>query len=100
ICGLGLDGRFFESLRLGNHVRIKSCTLDIATARPESNTAHFVGIRLSRNRVGPRSLRSPAPRKPRHGKIKASPEEMHRAAFADEPRPELAEDRIHRQQNP
>src|SRR5208282_579269 len=51
-------------------------------------------------RVRAGSLRSSAARKPRDRKVKTSPEEVHRAAFANESRPELAEDGVHRQQNP
>src|ERR1700723_589505 len=76
IGGAGPDIRLFESRRLGSHVGIKSRAFDVATTRPETNAAYFMGICFSRDRIRARPLGSATAGKTRNCKIEASPEEV------------------------
>jgi hypothetical protein len=67
-------------------VGIKRRVVDWAPARPESSARNLVGIGLPHDSIG--QVRYPArmpgsatSREARHGEIKASPEEMHRAHY-------------------
>src|SRR6185437_2887016 len=72
---------------------------DTASTRPESHAADLVRVRFAGNRIGTRTLGSAPAREARYGEIEAAPEEMHRAALADEARAELAEHAVERDQD-
>src|SRR6266850_3972236 len=87
--GLWLDRRRREAgwFRIG--VRIESGVGNHASTRPKPATTHLVRVGLSRHPV--RQVRNPAgvfrrssPRKTGDSEVGSAPEEMHRAAFADE----------------
>src|SRR5258706_8079910 len=78
--GVGEAGRF------GRHVRIIRRLLDGASqcARPEAAAAHLVRIRFAGDTVGSGPLWRASARKSGYREIEGAPEEVHRAAFADE----------------
>src|ERR1700722_12781456 len=83
-----------KTSRLRRGVCIKCRAFDIAAARPQSRADHLMRIRLARNRIGSRTLRSPTTRKTRHAQVEAPPEKMHRTILADKACPEFLEDRV------
>src|SRR5579862_4287318 len=96
-CGLHLGlGEFLWSRR---GITVKGGVLDVATARPESDTTDFVRVCLPRDGVGTRTFRSSSPGKARHGKIEAAPEEVYGTRLSNKARAELLKYAIHRQEN-
>src|SRR5579883_285796 len=93
----GTDRISFESGRLGRGVGIKRRAFDLASSGPESGAAGFVRIGLARDRVGPLRRRSAG--EPSDRQIEAAPEEMHRAALADEARTKILQNRAGRNEN-
>ncbi len=83
-----------EALQLRRHVGIERRTFDFSAAGPEADAAHFVGVSFAGDTVGARALGGQAAGKASHREVEAAPEKVHRAAFADEARPELVEDTI------
>jgi len=84
---IGTDARLSESGRFRIGIRVVSRITD-AAARPESTTAHFMGIGFTSHAIrkmgdSARMLRRGPTRKARDRQIKGAPEEMHRTAFAD-----------------
>lgn len=95
-CSLGSHrhAAIARGFRVG--VGIECGIIDRAAARPEAGAADLVRIGLVRHRVGQMRhaagmLRCPAAGEARHRKIKAAPEEMHRARLAEKAGPELLE---------
>src|SRR4029077_5819371 len=87
-----------EARRGWRGVGIESRVVDTLTTGPEAGARTFVrvGIELDRRRhvghgTARRERRRLAPRETGHGEIEAAPEEMDRAALADEARAEPAE---------
>src|SRR5271157_5945889 len=85
--------------RLGCGVRVKSRTLDVAPARPESGAADFVRIGFARDGIRAGALGSATSGEARHRVIEAAPEEMDRAGLADEECSELLQYRVHPRQD-
>src|SRR6516164_7536286 len=96
-CGLHLV--LGESGWLRCRVRIICRAIDSASPRPETGAAYFMRIRFGRNGIRARSWRSRPAAESRHCQVEASPEEMNRARFANEPGAKLFEDRIAPLQN-
>src|SRR4029079_10704495 len=82
-----------EAIRRRRGIGIEGWVVDALSARPEAGARAFVrvGIELDRSRhighgTARRERRRLATREPRHRQVETSPEEMHRAALADERR--------------
>src|SRR5437016_4709129 len=85
-----------QPLWLGSHVGIEGCPLNITAAGPKPDTANFMRIGFTCNRVGARAFRGRAARESGHGMVEAPPEKVDRTALADETGPELVKNAIHR----
>src|SRR6185312_12876372 len=85
------DRRAREALRRRYRVGVERRLPHRAAARPEAATAHLVRVCLARDVIGAWPLRRAPPREAGHRQVEAAPEELHRAAFADEAAPEFLE---------
>src|SRR5271156_3738205 len=86
------DWLFREPFGFGRGVGVKSSTFHVAAAGPESSADHFVRVRFTCDGVGARTLGGAAARETRGGQVKAAPEKMNGAGFADKARAEFFED--------
>src|SRR5581483_2170252 len=62
-----------------------------AAARPEAGADHLMRVRLAGDGIGPGTLRSHATGEAADCHVEASPEKVHRTAFAEEASAELLE---------
>src|SRR5260370_39971469 len=90
---------FVQAGRGRGGVAVKCRTFHLSTAGPESGADHFMGIGLTRHRIRSGTLGRAASGKAAYREIEASPKEMDRAAFPDEPDPEFLEHAIHGNEN-
>src|SRR5579883_3432754 len=97
-CG-GKDFCFRKAVGLRHRTGIKGRATDFSSSRPPACADYFVRISFARDGIRAGPLRSTASRKPRHAEVKAAPEEMHRAAFADEARAKLLKYRAEAQKD-
>src|SRR5581483_5962062 len=84
IRGGGSYGHGAKPLRFRCRIAVEGCPRQTAVAGPEAGAAHLVRIGFTRDRIGVFALRSAAAGEARHRQIETAPEEMHRAALADE----------------
>ena len=96
---LRLDDRIFEPRWLGSRIRIEDRFIHRLIARPESRADDFVGVGFFRYGICARPVGRATAGKSRRREIKASPEEMYRARFADEPASRILEDGFDRHEN-
>src|SRR5664279_5584453 len=89
---LHLVVRKSRGLRRG--IGIISWAVNSATARPESCAADFVGIRFGGNRISARPWWRRSSTESSDRQVKAAPEKVHGAGFADELRPKFLENRV------
>ena len=100
----GLNRRRGKAGRLRIGVGVKCGMGKPVIAGPEAGAAHLMRIGFLRHCVAKmgyaaRMQRRPAAGKARDRQVEAAPEEMHRAAFADEARSERPEHPVRLQQN-
>src|ERR1017187_8351460 len=80
-----------KSGRLGRGIGVKCGPINPTTAGPETRTTYFVRVGLSRNWIGAGTRWSDTAAEAGHGKVEASPKELHRAGLADETGAKLLE---------
>src|SRR5437016_10527423 len=97
--GVRTDRRFAERGRFGSYIGIEGGLLNIAAAGPKADAAGFVRVGFAGNDVRAGTLRSAAAGEARDGEIETAPEKMYRAGLADETRPELIQDAVHRSED-
>src|SRR4029079_4092801 len=92
-------GGVLQARRLRRGVGVEGRFGDRAAAWPETRAEHLVRVRLAGHGVGAGTFRRPPSGEPRHRDVEAAPEEMHRAALADELATEALEDRLDANEN-
>lgn len=95
----GLDSAIAAASGFGRGVGIEGGMRKRVGAGPPADADDFMGIRVAGDFVVAGAFGRAAARKARDGMVKASPEKMHRAAFADKAAAKFLEDGVHGEKN-
>src|SRR6516225_2426362 len=91
----GANSRIRQARRLGIGIGVEGGLAEAAVPRPEPATADLMRVRFACNPIGDmgraRMLRRAPAGEARDRHVKAAPEEMYRAGFAEKARAELLE---------